>query len=108
MRIYGLFAESRAKGMVDMEKKHIAMFISSLNKGGSERVLVNLAEYFYSRGYAVTIVTQYKSENEYGISDGIRRVFRKSHRKKWGTGEFLIFSGALPNCGGYGKRKSRI
>lgn len=32
-----------------MKKKHIAMLISSLNKGGSERVLVNLAEYFYGR-----------------------------------------------------------
>ncbi len=58
-----------------MEKKHIAMFISSLDKGGSERVLVNLAEYFYGRGYAVTIVTQYRAENEYGIPAGIKRVY---------------------------------
>ena len=58
-----------------MDKKHIAMLINSLNKGGSERVLVNLAEYFYSRGYRVTIVTQYQTENEYTISDGIRRVY---------------------------------
>ncbi len=74
-----------------MEKKHIAMFISSLNKGGSERVLVNLAEYFYSRGYAVTIVTQYKSENEYGISDGIRRVFSEITQEEMGNGRISNF-----------------
>ena len=27
--------------------KKIALFISSLQKGGSERVMVNLAEFFY-------------------------------------------------------------
>lgn len=74
-----------------MEKKHIAMFISSLNKGGSERVLVNLAEYFYSRGYRVTIVTQYKTENEYGISDGIRRVFSEITQEEMGNGRVSNF-----------------
>ena len=57
-----------------MKNKHLALFISSLNKGGSERVLVNLAEYFFSEGYRVTIVTQYKAENEYEISEGIDRI----------------------------------
>jgi GalNAc-alpha-(1->4)-GalNAc-alpha-(1->3)-diNAcBac-PP-undecaprenol alpha-1,4-N-acetyl-D-galactosaminyltransferase len=74
-----------------MKKKHIAMFISSLNKGGSERVLVNLAEYFYSRGYRVTIVTQYKTENEYGISDGIRRVFSEITQEEMGNGRISNF-----------------
>ena len=67
-----------------MDKKHIVMFISSLNKGGSERVLVNLAEYFYSRGYSVTIVTQYKLANEYEISDGIRRVYSEITKEEVG------------------------
>ena len=31
------------------------MYIGSLNKGGAERVMSNLAEYFYGRGYKVTI-----------------------------------------------------
>ena len=74
-----------------MKKKHIAMFISSLNKGGSERVLVNLAEYFYSGGYRVTIVTQYKTENEYGISDGIRRVFSEITQEEMGNGRISNF-----------------
>ena len=55
--------------------KRIALFISSLQKGGSERVMVNLAEYFHERKYDVILVTQYRLENEYSISPEIRRVF---------------------------------
>ena len=70
-----------------MEKKHIAMFISSLDKGGSERVLVNLAEYFYGRGYAVTIVTQYRAEMNTGFlpeSNGCIPRFRRDKSEKQG------------------------
>lgn len=74
-----------------MKKKHIAMFISSLNKGGSERVLVNLAEYFFYGGYEITIVTQYKTENEYGISAGIRRVFSEITEEEKGKGRISNF-----------------
>lgn len=55
--------------------KRIVLFISSLQKGGSERVMVNLAEYFHDRKYDVVLVTQYKKENEYSISPEIRRVY---------------------------------
>lgn len=55
--------------------KRIALFISSLQKGGSERVMVNLAEYFHARQYDVILVTQYKMETEYSISSAIRRVY---------------------------------
>lgn len=58
-----------------MEKKmHIAMLIGALTKGGAERVLVNLANYFVSRGYRVTMVTQYKRDNEYSLNPQVRRV----------------------------------
>jgi len=55
--------------------KRIALFISSLQKGGSERVMVNLAEYFHEKKYDVILVTQYKMETEYSISPEIRRVY---------------------------------
>ena len=45
--------------------KHVAFYIGSLKKGGAERVFVNLASWFLSRGYEVTMVTQYQKENEY-------------------------------------------
>ena len=55
--------------------KRIALFISSLQKGGSERVMVNLAEYFHKKHYEVILVTQYKQDVEYDISPEIRRVY---------------------------------
>lgn len=54
--------------------KRIVLFISSLQKGGSERVMVNLAEYFHRQKYDVILVTQYKMEEEYPILPEIRRV----------------------------------
>lgn len=55
--------------------KRIALFISSLQKGGSERVMVNLAEYFHEQKYDVILITQYKRDNEYPLSPEIRRVY---------------------------------
>lgn len=55
--------------------KRIILFISSLQKGGSERVMVNLAEYFQEQKYDVILVTQYQREKEYSISPKIRRVY---------------------------------
>ena len=52
-----------------LKKKHIAMYIGSLNKGGAERVMCNLAEYFYSIGYKVTLATTYLSDDEYELPD---------------------------------------
>lgn len=60
---------------VPSEKIHIALFISALRKGGSERVLVNLAEYLKNQGVQVTVVTQYKGKGEYELSPDIKRVF---------------------------------
>ena len=57
-------------------KKHIAFYIGSLNKGGAERVFVNLADYFRQEGYRVTMVTQYRyaDQEEYVLPPGIKRV----------------------------------
>ena len=55
--------------------KRIALFINSLQKGGSERVMLNLAEYFHGQGYDVIIITQYKREKEYDLLPEIRRIY---------------------------------
>jgi len=55
-------------------KKHIAFYIGSLAKGGAERVFCNLADYFLSIGYDVTMITQYKLDNEYELPKGANRV----------------------------------
>ena len=48
-------------------KKHIAMYIGSLQKGGAERVMTNLADFFFEQGYRVTFVTTYLADNEYEV-----------------------------------------
>ena len=53
---------------------HVAMLIGALTKGGAERVLVNLATDLTEKGHKVTMVTQYKKENEYPLPDGVKRV----------------------------------
>lgn len=64
--------------------RHIAFYIGSLNKGGAERVFVNLAEYFSSLGYRVTMVTQYQKENEYGLPAGAERIISDIAREEEG------------------------
>ncbi len=55
-------------------KRHIAFYVGALSKGGAERVFINLAEYFLSVGYDVTMITQYVKEDEYPLPKGASRV----------------------------------
>ncbi len=71
--------------------KRIALFISSLQKGGSERVMVNLAEYFHKQKYDVILVTQYKKEVEYDISPEIRRVYSEPDESQLQGGRIKNF-----------------
>ncbi len=43
------------------------MYIGSLQKGGAERVMCNLADYFYEQEYKVTLVTTYLAPVEYEV-----------------------------------------
>lgn len=54
--------------------KHIAMYIGSLRKGGAERVMVNLADYFFEQGYKVTLVTTYLAHEEYEVRHAAWKV----------------------------------
>ena len=78
--------------------KRIALFISSLQKGGSERVIANLAVYFRERNYDVVLVTQYKREDEYSIPPEIRRVYSEPDESMLQGGRirnFFVRFGAL-------------
>lgn len=59
-------------------KKHIAMYIGSLQKGGAEHVMVNLAEYFWSAGYHITLVTTYIADNEYDVPHAAWKVINNT------------------------------
>lgn len=71
--------------------KRIALFINSLQKGGSERVMVNLAEYLHAKQCEVILVTQYKKENEYDITDQIKRVYSEPEKERLQGGRIHNF-----------------
>lgn len=53
------------------QKPHICLYIGSLQKGGAERVMSNLAEYLYSAGWQVTMVTTYFRPPEFTLPHGL-------------------------------------
>lgn len=57
-----------------MSNKKILFHINSLGKGGAERVVSLLAEYFAKEGYQVKIITLWRAEEEYELSPGIIRI----------------------------------
>lgn len=81
--------------------KRIILFISSLQKGGSERVMVNLAEYFHEKRYDVILVTQYQRENEYKILPEIRRVYSEPEETMLTGGENPEFLRPVPDASEY-------
>lgn len=72
-------------------KPKLMLYIGSLRKGGAERVMGNLAEYFYTEGWETVLITTYHVDDEYilphglwdpatgepypGRTDGIRRIY---------------------------------
>lgn len=90
-------------------KKKILLYCSSLTKGGTERVVVNLAEYMKNSGIEVTVVTQHLSEDEYTLPPGIPRIFSEiteTEKKKSRIGNFFaryrklrgIWKAQQPDC----------
>ena len=52
----------------------IALYISSMRKGGAERVIANLAQYLDEKGYHVVLVTTHKAEIEYEVPETVKRI----------------------------------
>lgn len=57
-----------------MKTKKIVFYISSLAKGGAQRVILNLTQSLLKKGYEVTLVTTAVVENEYELPQGAKRV----------------------------------
>lgn len=70
---------------------HVALFISALRRGGSERVLVNLAEYLLDQGVCVTMVNQYEGLDEYQLSPGVRRIYSEITPEETGRSRMVNF-----------------
>lgn len=58
-----------SQSMERQTDRHIVLYIGSLQKGGAERVMGNLAEYFYRQGFRVSFVTTYFHPPEYVLPD---------------------------------------
>ena len=55
-------------------KKKIIFYLSSLTKGGAQRVILNLTESLLKKEYEVVIVTTLEEENEYELPGGAKRI----------------------------------
>lgn len=107
------------------------MYIGSLKKGGAERVMSNLAVYFFEQGYRVTLVTTYLASEEYEVkhaawkpvpagADGGVLVSDTEENPVWvdlnggeKDGIKRVFSGLLKSeqesrIKNYGKRKEKL
>lgn len=62
----------------------IMMYINSLEHGGAERVLSNLANQFTEDGNEVFMVTTFFSSKEYDLNCQVKRVDMGLSGKKWG------------------------
>jgi glycosyltransferase involved in cell wall biosynthesis len=59
--------------------KTIALYLASMRKGGAERVIANLADYFCRVGFRVVLVTTRLAEEEYEVPEGVvRRISEPS------------------------------
>ncbi len=65
--------------------RKIAFHLNCLEQGGAERVVSNLSNRFAASGYEVIIATEWQGEDEFQISDKVRRVhvgLREEDEKK--------------------------
>lgn len=70
---------------------HIAFMIGSLTKGGAERVMTNLIDYFANQGCQTTLVTQYQREQEYPLNAKTKRILSDITEEETGRSRILNF-----------------
>ncbi len=69
----------------------VAFYISSMRKGGAERVIANLAEYFEHRGYSVVVVTTHQTEVEYTLPKMVKRRISEPLKEELQGGRIANF-----------------
>lgn len=85
--------------------KKIALYISSISKGGAERVMVNLAEYFCREGYRVALVTTRIAEEEYRIPQGVSRLISEPGQEELSGSRAANFFARFRKLRGIWKRE---
>ena len=74
------------------EQKIIALYIGSLSKGGAERVIINLADYFQHEGYRVLLLTARVDKEEYRVPEGVIRLITEPKEKELAGGRVSNFA----------------
>ncbi len=69
----------------------VALYISSMRKGGAERVIANLARHFEQSGYGVVLVTTHRAENEYEVPQGVKRIISEPSEEELQGGRIHNF-----------------
>ena len=64
----------RDKPMDSDNRNRITLLIGSLSSGGAERVVCNLANYLYDKGFRVDVLTLTNKNDNYSLNKGINRV----------------------------------
>lgn len=77
--------------------KKIVFHLNSLEKGGAERVVSNLAGQFVAHGYEVHIATEWRGEDEYEIDPRIHRVVVGLTSKQEGTNRISQYISRILN-----------
>lgn len=55
-------------------KQSIYFYINNLNKGGAERVIIQLASGLSKQNYETTIITTFRGDNEYDFPKNVNRI----------------------------------
>lgn len=80
--------------MTNFKGKKVCFVLSSLGAGGTERVVVTLAEYFHKKGIAVTIINLFRKERFFNLSPGIKIIEPILNRK--GKNRFIYAICLIP------------
>ena len=78
------------------DNKTIAFYIGSLGRGGAERVIVNLAQFFVGEEYDVYLVTKEREKTEYDVPVGVTRIVADITEQE--QGNFRAFNLARRIC----------
>lgn len=60
----------------------VALYISSMRRGGAERVIANLACYLDKKGYQVVLVTTHRVEKEYEIPKSVKWLISEPEKEE--------------------------
>ena len=63
--------------------KRVAFFVGSMAKGGTERVVLNFADYLYKQGCEICIITGWTNNNEYVVPEYIERIDVSLSKEEW-------------------------